>query len=269
MDNPELFSYECLSTVESLIDYSAQKDCLDYFKMPSQSVDEYICNEQYSPDTVDYKSTGNACTDKYDDTCFDYLGMNFTDEQCSSIYESLYKPQNEKDLFEKNFAVQCVRKEVDIRVYDWCMKEAEVNGELEALINPTEKHMQKMNDEKLKNYCKETFKDENPYNYVECMKYIGSPIGVDECFLLPEYNYLEDVNLFNYYQKYVCLSLKETVLDPEVNSCILGKDRYYPGYDMNFVKINECLRNYEEEPGGKMDLKKVGEVSIYKRLKTS
>jgi len=79
------------------------------------------------------------------------------------------------------------------------MKEAEVNGELEALINPTEKHMQKMNDEKLKNYCKETFKDENPYNYVECMKYIGSPIGVDECFLLPEYNYLEDVNLFNYY----------------------------------------------------------------------
>ena len=59
------------------------------------------------------------------------------------------------------------------------------------------------------------------------------------------------------------------MLDPEVNSCILGKDRNYPGYDMNFVKINECLKNYEEEPGTKMDLKKVGEVSIYKRLKTS
>ena len=92
-------------------------------------------------------------------------------------------------------------------------------------------------------------------------------MGVDECFLLPEYNYLKNVNLFNYYQKYICLSLKETVLDPEVNTCILGDKFHYPGYDMNFVEINECLKNYEKEPGFKMDLKKVGEIAIYKRAK--
>jgi hypothetical protein len=36
---------------------------------------------------------------------------------------------------------------------------------------------------------------------------------------------------------------------------------------MNIVEINECLKNYEQEPGFKMDLKKLGGIAIYKKAK--
>lgn len=99
------------------------------------------------------------------------------------------------------------------------------------------------------------------------MKYIGKPLGVEECFFLPEYIYLDKVNIFNYYQKYLCLTFKETVLDNDVDFCITGGQYLYPGYDMNVVEINECLKNYENEPNTKMEIKNVGDFSIYKRVK--
>jgi hypothetical protein len=36
---------------------------------------------------------------------------------------------------------------------------------------------------------------------------------------------------------------------------------------MNVVEINECLKNYENEPNTKMEIKNVGDFSIYKRVK--
>ena len=115
-----------MPSVESLVDYGAKKDCLDYFKMPSQSVDEYICNERYFPELGKYKSTGKACSDRFDDICYEYLGTVLTSKQCNSIYSSLYEPRKDRESFEKHFAVQCVRLEVDTQAYDWCMKEAKV-----------------------------------------------------------------------------------------------------------------------------------------------
>ena len=35
---------------------------------------------------------------------------------------------------------------------------------------------------------------------------------------------------------------------------------------MNFVTINECLKNYEETPGTKMKMKKVGSITIYEQI---
>jgi hypothetical protein len=60
-------------------------------------------------------------------------------------------------MFEKNFAIQCVRKEVDLRAYDWCVEEAEVMRGLETRLNPSERHLQKMNGDELRSYCAATF----------------------------------------------------------------------------------------------------------------
>ena len=123
---------------------------------------------------------------------------------------------------------------------------------------------QKLDNSSLADYCSSMFEKQNPYDYVECMKYINKPLGVQECFFLPEYNFKEKVNMFNYYQKYVCLTFKDTVLDDEVKNCLFAGQYYYPGFDMNIVDANECLKNYENRDGTKMDLKTVGGLTQYK-----
>jgi hypothetical protein len=39
-ESPELFSFECLPTVESYYNLDNEKECLDAFKIPAQAVDK-------------------------------------------------------------------------------------------------------------------------------------------------------------------------------------------------------------------------------------
>jgi hypothetical protein len=56
--------------------------------------------------------------------------------------------------------------------------------------------------------------------------------------------------LFPYYQKYICLTFKETIIDDEAKKCIYNGNTFlFIGLDMEFVTINDCLKNYETEEG--------------------
>ena len=75
------------------------------------------------------------------------------------------------------------------------------------------------------------------------MKYINQPLGAQECLTLPEnQKYVELKYLFPYYQKYICLQFKETIIDDKASKCLYnGNSFLYTGLDMEFVTINECL----------------------------
>lgn len=120
--------------------------------------------------------------------------------------------------------------------------------------------------ETLAGYCEDMFKESNPYDYVECMRFIDQPMGAEECDYLPEFKYDAEKHLFPYFQRFICMTQKGALLDTTVKACI-NKGSRPPGYDFNIVELNDCLKAYETAPGKKMNLRETPSgIAIYKRI---
>ena len=173
-------------------DFDAYDTCIKSFDMPPTAVKQSTCYLKYiTPQPTGYETTGEYCEDFMSIACLNYIYETLTTEDCNDIYLYEYNYIFEGDkLFEKDFAIQCKKRVIDMTEFTTCVAELSDADALNQMNEMQKIYLDSINEgsryeaatkldaESLKEYCNQRFVEPNQiHNRLICLVMIGEDVG--------------------------------------------------------------------------------------------